>query len=489
MQLGIFQGPTPFSLEPLESLQSAVEGAGAWPAANPVSRPGDAGVLAPFLFPAEDRVYAFYEEARCSGEHSDRGYIAAAESVDGGLTWRRSGEVLREPGGLSSPFVFQDGGEVGLHLLHANARAHVPLPLCPSQMLRPALPCTLSKGGNCTGLHVRPFSLCPQFQALLSPAPALPQVYMVPSSPHDVGLYRATSFPSSWERLATLLPAPLHSLSLVPHNGSWWLFGSSGGGTGEGSTQEVFRAPLLRGPFTPHASLRVPAEMFSRAIEGEAGALLRLGRPCEGGRCSGVAAFQVELGESAGYAQHQLVPAPLLAHSRQPAAWDGGGFAHLDLVQLPTGAWLAAATGASLPPQLAPAALALQLAAPLLTVMAVSTLLAVALVGLSRLGAPQRLLGRSGWGRQVLAHVRPAVLLSCGGPRAAEVPDAPTAYVSITPRAGGTMKGKHQAAEEAWQPASRAKRRGAQGGELGARTGRGSLGVSCVSLFIVVSAS
>ena len=97
-----------------------------------------------------------------------QGVIAAAVSRDTGATWAPLGTVLQRPWHLTSPFVFEHGGEVYL------------------------LPEGDSSGG---------------------PAGAL--------------LYRAADFPYSWTQHSTLLAGrSLGSAAIVQRDGRYWLFAS-----------------------------------------------------------------------------------------------------------------------------------------------------------------------------------------------------------------------------------------------------------------------
>lgn len=110
LQLGVFVGDSLQELAPLEEARPAVEGAGAWPAANPVTLAGGTLKLAaPSLLATDERLYAFYEDGAGCGR------LAAAESIDAGLTWRPWGALqlagAEQP--LSGPFVFRHMAEVG----------------------------------------------------------------------------------------------------------------------------------------------------------------------------------------------------------------------------------------------------------------------------------------------------------------------------------------------------------------------------------------
>jgi hypothetical protein len=287
---------------------------------------------------------------------------------------------------------------------------------------------------------------------------------MVPDSPiiGEVNLFHATRFPVSWKYMQTLVEAPLHSVSLAAHNGSWWLFGNrpepgDEESAGMGGTLEVYKAPAPQGPWRPHASAPASADMFTRVLE-HGGRLMRLGRPCSGGRCGSPAAFEVTLSNRA-YHQRQLGPTPLLAHSRQPAAWDGAGHSHGDMVQLPNGKWLAAATGSRVTPQLPLAAVAIVLLGPLSEALAVCAFLALIYTAMLRSAVAQRLLAWTAWGQHMLARswrcTAPSLALAALGP----VPDAPTVYISLTP----TGKARPRKTRWAWLP-------GRHAGEVPQRT-------------------
>ncbi|MBL8643080.1 MAG: hypothetical protein JNK21_04035, partial [Rhodospirillaceae bacterium] len=51
-------------------------------------------------------------------------------------------------------------------------------------------------------------------------------VYMLPEA-HQSGalaLYRATAFPSAWEKVCDLMTGPIVDASVVKHNSRWWMF-------------------------------------------------------------------------------------------------------------------------------------------------------------------------------------------------------------------------------------------------------------------------
>ena len=69
------------------------------------------------------------------------------------------------------------------------------------------------------------------------------QWYLVPEvrGQQEVRLFRATSFPTSWELAGVLLSQPLGGISVVQHGQHWWLIGhKEGAGQGRCASQRYF---------------------------------------------------------------------------------------------------------------------------------------------------------------------------------------------------------------------------------------------------------
>ncbi len=106
-------------MQPIEQWTPRANTPSAWPVANPVvtcahmtDQPASF-VADPFLWlTSKDKWHLLFETKTVSNMQGD---IGAAESVDGGLTWRPLGVVLDEPWHLSYPFVFEHEGKVRGH--------------------------------------------------------------------------------------------------------------------------------------------------------------------------------------------------------------------------------------------------------------------------------------------------------------------------------------------------------------------------------------
>lgn len=171
--IGIFKGPSPLDLLPLERYEPRQDTRVAWPVANPVltcasvgdspsnfggcwqaeagglqvpASPGERGppcvrklaggvrglpacakphpnsvvspsaslhlpaaVADPFLLRRDDKLYMFYET---KSTEQQKGQIGVAVSSDGGMSFQHQAVVLDLPWHLSYPFVFEHNGQV-----------------------------------------------------------------------------------------------------------------------------------------------------------------------------------------------------------------------------------------------------------------------------------------------------------------------------------------------------------------------------------------
>eukprot|EP00887_Chlorella_sp_A99_P000276 scaffold13.g276.t1 len=362
--LGVFFGASPLNLRPIELY--GLEGRAAWPVANPVALPPAGPVSSPSLFATmHGALFLFYAQADCAaGGHTS---IAAAQSKDGGASWRPLGVVLSEPEfSLGTPFVFQD---------------------------------------NRTG-----------------------EVYMIPdtsaSGQPGVQAYRATRFPLAWEQAGTLVRGAALAGASVLATGKprsrrsppvWTLVGTLVDGqglAGEAGRLAVYRStdgPL--GPYEPHPASPVALEgatsvgrVFLRNKR-----VYRIGRSCpppaargrRRARGGGVAAagcglptaFQLFISEEA--VEQDTVELSFGRRLwRQDAAWDSAGYSHLDVLELAPDSWVAVAAAARRPH--APPAIAAQVAgaARALQAAAWAAGAALALALAARVPAGRRALAR-----------------------------------------------------------------------------------------------
>ncbi|RMZ54734.1 hypothetical protein APUTEX25_003112 [Auxenochlorella protothecoides] len=163
--IGIFKGSGPFDLQPVEEYSPRQDTLTAWPVANPVLTCASlflddevAGVASPVLWRNSTGAITMFYTLQYRGWGRDA--VGAATSVDGGRSFQYAQPVLQEPWALGTPSLFQHAG----------------------------------------------------------------QVYMlVPSLGKEVTwLYRATSFPHSWEREAEALPFPVSAVHVFQHVDRWF---------------------------------------------------------------------------------------------------------------------------------------------------------------------------------------------------------------------------------------------------------------------------
>jgi len=100
--ISIYQGPTPFNLEPALGIDHPVL------AATDVTDVPATFVADPFLLPVDDKWYMFFEVLNAQTDQGDIGY---ATSPDGLHHWTYQSIVLDEPFHLSYPYVFEWEGE------------------------------------------------------------------------------------------------------------------------------------------------------------------------------------------------------------------------------------------------------------------------------------------------------------------------------------------------------------------------------------------
>lgn len=301
--IGIFRGPSPWQLSPVESWSPAANTPSAWPAANPViscatrsSHPASF-VADPFLVHtprsgAPDTLHVFFESKTLANMQGD---IGCAVSVDGGRSFKHLGIVLDEPWHLSYPFVFQYAGSY--YMMPEGA-----------------------KGGA-------------------------------------LRLYRADPFPTRWVEETVMIDQPLVDSSLVPPDvaesaglgggGRWFLFTSNQRAKASKRCRqlEIWSAPALHGPWSLHPASPVRAWVQGSRMAGRpivvGGKLYRFGQDCGATYGGSMRVFLVtKLDES----QYEEVEVPE-GLGFDPASgrvgesgWNAARHHHMDAQQLPTGA-------------------------------------------------------------------------------------------------------------------------------------------------------
>ena len=225
-----------------------------------------------------------------------RGEIAYAHSDDG-FTWSYGSVVLREAFHLSYPYVLEHGGEV----------------------------------------------------------------YRIPESFEDDGvyLYRATDFPTDWERIGRLLPGPWLDTSVFEHDGLWWAYCSDQPNGGDGNLHLFFASDLL-GPWNEHPASPLFENDFTSSrpagrVRTVDGLVVRFAQNCRPDYGTSVGAFGVDELTVETYSERSLSDGPLLAGRGE--GWNANGMHHVDAHELGDGTWiacvdgLAVVTGSSSPAQ------------------------------------------------------------------------------------------------------------------------------------------
>ncbi|CAG9463709.1 unnamed protein product [Pedinophyceae sp. YPF-701] len=199
---------------------------------------------------------------------SGLGYIGAAKSTDGGITWRYQGEALAEPFHLSYPLVFEHDGEV----------------------------------------------------------------YMLPEANKsgELRLYRAVSFPLRWEVDTVLLRGTIVDATLFQRDARWWIFARERG-NGGGTRMSIFHANDLRGPWHRHGQrgwigphIKRGSRMAGRVVEVE-GRLLRFGQDLRRTYGGDVIAHEVTRLTTEEFEEREI------AYPLARKSWNANRWHHVDL--------------------------------------------------------------------------------------------------------------------------------------------------------------
>lgn len=157
--------------------------------------------------------------------------------------------------------------------------------------------------------------------------------YMTPESAarQSVRLYRATSFPDSWQFVTELVKGrPYADPSVFRHDDRWWMF------VGNGSSDScfVFYSDSLESGWSPHPMSPIVAGNRGRARPGGRAIVLsgdRLHRLAQNstptyGRALRV--FQVDVLTTTSFAEHEIPESPIVQASG--SGWNADGMHHCD---------------------------------------------------------------------------------------------------------------------------------------------------------------
>lgn len=181
------------------------------------------------------------------------------------------------------------------------------------------------------------------------------EYYMVPECSRSGGvqLYRATSFPEKWERVATLIRGDkernaLVDPSLIRHGNQWYLFSY-----GRNRGLYLFVAETPGGPWTEHPKSPVISGTPQYARPGgriisHDGGIFRYAQdevPHYGSR---VWAFRILELTPTSYREERVSDDPVIQPGRE--GWNRDGMHNVDPHLMPSGKWLACVDGFSIKP-------------------------------------------------------------------------------------------------------------------------------------------
>ncbi len=165
-------------------------------------------------------------------------------------------------------------------------------------------------------------------------------VWMIPESSgaKTLELYRAVSFPWSWERHSILLEGiEVSDATPFEHEGRWWLTATVGYGGSLSDSLCLWSAPDLRGPWTPHRHNPVLVDIASARpagrVEPRAGRLLRPVQDGRGGYGAALGIAEITRLDDEGFEQRVVTrhaPGEDWSGTRLHTVNSGGGIETVD---------------------------------------------------------------------------------------------------------------------------------------------------------------
>jgi hypothetical protein len=174
--------------------------------------------------------------------------------------------------------------------------------------------------------------------------------YMIPETgqTYSIRLYRATSFPSSWEFINTLIDGqPYFDPSIFYYDDTWWLFASRGN-----STLHLFYSDTLSGSWQEHPSSPLItnnsniARPGGRVIEYN-NRLIRVAQDDYPSYGNQVRVFEILELTRTSYSEIEMSESPLMGSTG--IGWNAGGMHHVDPIMLSADNWLAVVDGFGIP--------------------------------------------------------------------------------------------------------------------------------------------
>jgi hypothetical protein len=173
------------------------------------------------------------------------------------------------------------------------------------------------------------------------------EIYMTPETRQGGGirLYKATSFPKSWDFVKLLVPGDFADPSIFYYQGRWWIFAVEGG-----YSLAVYYAETLEGPYTKHPLSPLYRDDKTKTRPGgrvivHDGKLLRFSQDNKQRYGHQVRVFHVTHLTKDEFQEVEASPSPFLTPSNDHT-WRGVGMHHIDPQLLEDGTWIAAVDGA-----------------------------------------------------------------------------------------------------------------------------------------------
>lgn len=176
-------------------------------------------------------------------------------------------------------------------------------------------------------------------------------IYMLPETgaAHELRLYKASEFPTSWEHVATPVSGEyMQDSSIFHYAGMWWIFVGVSSSKGVHDILKLYYAEDLMGPWREHpqsplingdAKISRPAGRV--VVAGDH--LYRLAQNCEPHYGTAVLAFEITELTVSTYAEKAVEQNPILEASG--SGWNASGMHTLDAHRRDDGSWIACVDG------------------------------------------------------------------------------------------------------------------------------------------------
>ena len=174
------------------------------------------------------------------------------------------------------------------------------------------------------------------------------EIYMIPESAtaNNLRLYKAMSFPETWEYVCPLLEGQYGDHAIFRFNETWWLMANAE--PRANSTLRLYFADRIVGPWTEHPASPIVKDDAKKARPGGrvlvlGSTVIRYAQDCERTYGKALNAFEITTLTKKEYQEKPSPFNPILKAAK--AGWNRHGMHQLDAHELEQGTWIACVDG------------------------------------------------------------------------------------------------------------------------------------------------